>query len=66
MALWFVTQIVENNYSVVDSNVKLRSLNCIIFQPSTRSRDCGDAHICTKGRAPRDVEIRRSRAKSRR
>src|SRR6266567_5786993 len=66
MALWFVTQIVENNYSVVDSNIKLRSINYIIFQPRTSSRDCGDAHICTKGRAPRDVEIRWSRAKFRR
>jgi hypothetical protein len=51
MALWFVTQIVENNYSVVDSNIKLRSLNYIIFQPSRRSRDGGEAHIRTKGRS---------------
>jgi hypothetical protein len=61
MALCFVTQIVENNYSVVDSNVKLRSLNCVIFQPSARCCDCG---VCVHLQgAPRseDVEIRWSR-----
>jgi hypothetical protein len=51
MALCFVTQIVENNYSVVDSNVKLRSNNCIIFQPSTRSRDCGE-RVHLQGASP--------------
>jgi hypothetical protein len=51
MALCFVTQIVENNYSVDDSNVKLRSLNCIIFQPSTRSRDCGE-RVHLQGASP--------------
>jgi len=65
MALCFVTQIVENNYSVVDSNVKLRSLNCIIFQPALEVATVGNA-IYTERCAPRDVEIRWLRAKFRR
>jgi hypothetical protein len=58
MALCFVTQIVENNYSVCRQHIKLRSLKYIIFQPSTRSRHWwGRGHVYG---GPRSKEGRNS------
>jgi hypothetical protein len=44
MALCFVTQIVENNYSVVDSNVKLRITESF-SSPALEVATVGNAYI---------------------
>ncbi len=65
MALWFVTQIVENNYSVCRQQCKAEiALTASFSSPALEVATVGNGHICTEGRAPGNVKTRRSRAKS--
>ncbi len=62
MALWFVTQIVENNYSVCRQQCKAEIVLAATFSsPALEVATVGDVHICY-GR-PRSRERQNSTVK---